>query len=107
MDEDRKRRFQARARVVKAMAHPSRLFIMDELSRGERCVCQLTEMIGADMSTVSKHLSVLRNAGIVQDERRGSLVFYRLRTPCLLNIFECVEKVLRSEAERRASVTQA
>jgi ArsR family transcriptional regulator len=84
----------ARAKVMKALAHPSRLFMVDELSRGERCVCELTEMIGADVSTVSKHLTLLKQAGIVLDERRGQQVFYRLRVPCILNFFGCVEAVL-------------
>ncbi len=79
---------------MKALAHPSRLFIVDELSRGERCVCELTEMIGADISTVSKHLSVLKNVGIVENEKRGLQVFYRLRTPCVLNFFRCLESIL-------------
>jgi ArsR family transcriptional regulator len=85
---------EARATVTKALAHPSRLFIVDELSRGERCVCELTEMIGADVSTVSKHLGLLKRAGVVLDERRGQQVFYRLRVPCILNFFGCVEAVL-------------
>lgn len=90
-----------RARVMKALAHPSRLFIVDELSRGERCVCELTDMIGADVSTVSKHLALLREAGLVLDDRRGQQVFYRLRVPCILNFFGCVEAVL-AESERSA-----
>jgi DNA-binding transcriptional ArsR family regulator len=94
---------EARARVMKALAHPSRLFIVDELSRGERCVCELTEMVGADVSTVSKHLAVLKDAGLVLDERRGQQVFYRLRVPCILNFFGCVEAVLE-EADRRSFV---
>jgi ArsR family transcriptional regulator len=89
---------EARARVMKALAHPSRLFIVDELSRGERCVCELTEMVGADTSTVSKHLSLLKDAGLVLDERRGQQVFYRLRVPCILNFFGCVEAVLEEAA---------
>ena len=91
-----------RARVMKALAHPSRLFIVDELSRGERCVCELTEMIGVDVSTVSKHLAVLREAGLVLDERRGVQIFYRLRVPCILNFFGCVEAVLEETARDRA-----
>ncbi len=87
----------ARAKVLKAMAHPSRLFIIEELEKGERCVCELTEMIGADISTVSKHLSVLKKAGIVIDEKRGNQVFYRLRVPCIISFFGCVEKVLESQ----------
>ena len=89
-----KAQMEARAKVMKALAHPTRLFVVDELSRGERCVCDLTEKIGADVSTVSKHLSVLRGAGIVLDDKRGVQVLYRLRVPCILNFFGCVEAVL-------------
>lgn len=103
MDERTKQKYEARARVIKAMAHPSRLFIVDELSRGERCVCELRDMIGADMSTVSKHLSVLKDAGIVEDDKRGQQVFYRLRVPCILNFFGCVEDVLVANARRMSS----
>jgi len=92
-------RYSARARVIKAMAHPTRLFIVDELSRGEKCVQELTDMIGADMSTVSRHLSVLKGAGILVDEKRGAQVYYKLRMTCILNFFGCVESVLRSSAD--------
>ena len=94
MDPKTRALFEARARIIKAMAHPTRLFIVDELSRGERCVCELTGMIGAEMPTVSRHLSQLRHAGLVEDEKRGAQVFYRLRVPCVLNFFKCVEAVL-------------
>ena len=97
MDEQTKAKFEYRAKVMKAMAHPSRLFILDELSKGERCVCELTEMIGADVSTVSKHLSILKNAGIVDTDKRGTQVYYRLITPCLLGVFDCVESALRDK----------
>ena len=86
------------------MAHPTRLFIVEELSHQECCVCELTEMIGADVSTVSKHLSVLRQAGIVRDEKRGSQVFYSLLVPCVLNFFSCVETVLSSKAKEQAEL---
>ena len=98
MDSAVRAKFEARARIMKAMAHPTRLFIIDELSRNERCVCDLTDMIGADISTVSKHLSVLKNAGLVEDERKGTQIFYRLKTPCILNFFGCIESVLESNA---------
>jgi ArsR family transcriptional regulator len=106
MDNKTRQKYEARARVIKAMAHPSRLFIVDELSRGERCVCELRDMIGADISTVSKHLSVLRDAGILDDEKRGLQVFYRLRVPCILNFFGCVEGVLQANARRGAAVAK-
>jgi DNA-binding transcriptional ArsR family regulator len=85
--------YKAQARIIKALAHPTRLFIVDELSRGERCVCELTELIGVEMPTVSRHLSQLKNAGILEDEKRGSQVFYRLQVPCVLNFFKCVKAV--------------
>ena len=100
---ERKTMLNARAKVLKAMAHPSRLFMIEELEKGEQCVCDLTEMIGADVSTVSKHLSVLKQAGIVVDDKRGNQVFYRLRVPCILNFFGCVEPVLESQAEDHAA----
>ena len=101
MDARTKAKYEARAAVIKAMAHPTRLFIVDELSRDERCVCELTEMIGADVSTVSKHLSVLKAAGIVDDEKRGQQVWYSLKMPCVLKFFSCVENVLESNAKKQ------
>jgi ArsR family transcriptional regulator len=91
-------RMAARARVLKAMAHPSRLLILEELSEKERCVNELTEMVGSDMSTVSKHLTVLQNTGLVQGCKRGTQVFYCLRVPCVLKFMDCVESVLKSNA---------
>ena len=99
MDEKTRALFEAQAAVVKAMAHPTRLFIVDRLSRGEQCVCELTELIEADISTVSKHLSVLKNAGIVRDEKRGTQVYYTLEMPCVLNFFTCVQSVIKSRAK--------
>lgn len=107
MDQYRKNHLEARARVLKAMAHPTRLFIIEELEKEERCVCDLTAMVGADMSTVSKHLSVLKQAGIVIDDKRGNQVFYRLRVPCILNFFGCVESVLESQVRSQSALLMA
>lgn len=101
MDSKTKARFTARAKIIKAIAHPTRLFIIDELSREEKCVCKLTEMIGSDMSTVSKHLSLLKAAGLVQDEKRGTQVYYRLSMPCVLGFLNCVESVMKSNAQEQ------
>ena len=101
MDDKTKRKYEARARVIKAMAHPSRLLLVDELAKRERCVCELRDLVGADISTVSKHLAVLKSAGIVEDDKRGQQVWYRLRVPCVLNFFSCVESVLKANARRQ------
>ena len=93
-----KARFEARARVAKALGHPARLVMLDELSRGERCVCELRALVGCDMSTVSRHLAVLRAAGIVGDQKRGNQVFYRLLCPCIPRFLACIDSVLRVAA---------
>ena len=93
--------FKAQARILKALAHPGRLMMVDELSRGERCVCELAAMLGCQMATASRHLAQLRAAGIVEDDKRGTQVFYRLVTPCVMNFFQCVLSVTR-DSHRRA-----
>lgn len=101
MDSKTQARLTIRANVFKALAHPSRLFIVEQLAQKERCVCELTEMIGADMSTVSKHLSVLKGAGIILDEKRGLQVHYRLKMPCVLRFFDCVGEVVETNAKEQ------
>jgi ArsR family transcriptional regulator len=96
--------YEARAKIIKAMAHPSRLFIIEELNKKERCVNELTEMIGADASTVSKHLSVLKNAGLVSDEKRGNSIYYTLRCPCIMDFIGCLEDVLSSNAKQHNEI---
>lgn len=91
--------YEYRAKIMKALAHPTRLFIVDELSKGKKCVCMLTEMIESDTSTVSKHLSVLKNAGIVKTEKVTNRVYYKLTYPCVLNFFKCIDNVIEKNAE--------
>lgn len=104
MDSKTQTLFEARARIIKAMAHPSRLFIVDRLSKQDHCVHELAEMIGVDISTVSKHLSILRNAGIVRDEKEGQKVFYRLSVPCVLNFFTCVESIIATNVKEQSEL---
>ena len=92
-------RFEAQAQIMKALSHPTRLFIVHELAQAEKCVCELTTMIGADTSTVSKHLSIMKNAGIVDFEKRGTSIYYSLKMKCVLNFFTCVNEVLKKKVE--------
>ena len=86
--------YEARAKIAKALAHPSRLLILDALGEKEMCVCDLTKLVGADQSTVSKHLAVLKGAGLVEDRKEGSMMFYRVKPRCLEGFFRCLESVL-------------
>lgn len=87
------KKYKKRSEIIKALAHPTRLFIMDFLSDGEKCVCEIVEQVGVDTSTISKHLSVMRNAGLVEDEKRGLNVFYKMTCPCILSLFNCLESI--------------
>jgi len=87
--------FRKQARVLKALANESRLRIVDRLYRGECSVGELTEMIGSDQSTVSKHLAILRAHGVVSDRRDGNVVYYKLMTPCVMKFFSCAAQVLK------------
>lgn len=86
--------FKQQARVLKALAHESRLMIIDRLGKGECSVGELTKLVELDQSTVSKHLAVLRAHGIVEDRREGNMVYYKLMTPCVLNFFSCATQVI-------------
>ena len=90
--------FKRQAAVLKALANESRLMMVDRLAERECTVGELTELVGSDQSTISKHLAVLRAHGIVEDRREGNNVYYRLLTPCVLNFFSCASQVLK---ERR------
>jgi DNA-binding transcriptional ArsR family regulator len=96
MDTGVVRKYERRARVIKSLAHPSRLLIVEKLAEHEHSVGELKALIGSDMSTVSKHLSVLKNAGVIEDHKRGAFVYYSLRVPCILNFFKCADAVLEA-----------
>ena len=87
---------EAKANVFKALGHPTRLWIAEQLARGEMCVCEFAEQLDVDFSTISKHLAVLKQAGVVVDDKRGKMVYYRLKVPCVLQCMPCVEEVVRT-----------
>jgi len=95
-DDHNRMRFELRANVLKALAHPVRLMLIDALRDGERCVCELAEALGTERTGISKHLAILKHVGIVRDRKEGLKVFYSLACPCVLDFFACVEGVLKS-----------
>jgi len=103
---DHLRVYEMRAEILKAMAHPSRLMILDALADGERCVCELQEVVGSEMSTVSRHLAVMKRAGVLSARRDRNSIYYKLRVPCVLRLFECVEAVLAVDTKERARLAR-
>lgn len=87
---------KARADVLKALAHPTRVLILDALSRGDRCVNDLRRLAPASLPTISRHLDKLKKAGIVTERRAGPRVIHHLACPCMLQALECTCGVLRA-----------
>ena len=94
----RRRECRERAAVFKALGHPARLAIVENVAGGERCVCELVDLAGLGWSAVSRHLSVLKAAGVLADEKRGQQVFYGLALPCVKSFTECLEAARKGEA---------
>ena len=106
MNAREKALIEAKANVLKALGHPTRLWMAEQLAGGEKCVCQLVEDIDADFSTVSKHLTVLKQAGVVIDEKRGKQVYYRLKVPCILQFMPCIEAVIEATAQQHIELVE-
>ena len=95
---------KARAEILKALAHPVRILLLDALSRGDRCVNELIGLAEVDQSTISRHLSQLKRAGIVTERKEGTKVIHHLSCPCMLQAFECTVEVMKKVSKRRASL---
>lgn len=101
MKEKTFKQYEARAKIAKAMAHPSRLLMLDLLQKQEMCVSDITVEVGADQSTVSKHLAILKETGLIGVRKEGAMSYYRVTCGCLDGFFSCMETVLKSDVELR------
>ncbi|MHC4664376.1 MAG: ArsR/SmtB family transcription factor [Planctomycetota bacterium] len=99
--------FEKQAEVVKAIAHPLRIAIVDFLKNGEQCVCDIAEYVGSERSNVSRHLSVMVNAGVLEYRKEGLKVIYRLKTPCILEFFSCITACLKQQLKESKKLLSA
>ncbi|MEW6356419.1 MAG: metalloregulator ArsR/SmtB family transcription factor [Planctomycetota bacterium] len=106
MDKQQARLYEMKAGVIKALAHPIRLAIVDYLKDGEQCVCDIAEHVGSERSNVSRHLSVMVKAGVLTHRKDGLMMFYSLQTPCVVNFFSCVDRVLREQIKHNTALLQ-
>ena len=91
--------FEKQAEIAKAIAHPLRIAVVNFLKDGEQCVCDIAEHVGSERSNVSRHLSVMVNAGLLEYRKDGLKVIYKLKTPCILEFFSCVSRVLKQQVK--------
>lgn len=94
MNQDELKRCEQRAHMFKALAHPIRMLMLERMRVRPWCVCELAEEVGITKSAASKHLSQLRDAGLIRDEKRGTLVEYSLTAPCVLDLAACAENTV-------------
>ena len=99
--------FEKQAEIAKAIAHPLRIAIVNFLKDGEQCVCDIAKYVGSERSNVSRHLSVMVNAGLLEYRKVGLKVIYRLKTPCILDFFSCVSGVLKQRAKENEKLLAA
>lgn len=99
--------FERQAEIAKAVAHPLRIAILNFLKDGPQCVCDIAEHIGAERSNVSRHLSVMVNAGVLEYRKEGLKVIYGLKCVCILDFFSCITGVLKQQAEENKKLLTA
>ena len=99
--------FEKQSKIVKAMAHPLRIAVVDFLKNGPQCVCDIAEYLGSERSNVSRHLSVLVNAGVLGYHKEGLKVIYRLKTPCILDFFSCITTCLKQQVKENEKLFKA
>lgn len=80
--------------------------MLDALVEKDLCVCEMTELVGADQSTVSKHLAMLKEAGLVDVEKQGAMSVFSLKCQCLEGFFGCIESVLKENLREQTELVK-
>lgn len=107
MDKSQIQLYKFRAHVLKALSHHIRVAIVEFLEERERCVCEIVEHLGEKQSSVSRHLSTLRSAGIVETRKEGLQIYYSLKTPCVKTFFSCIDNILKEQHEERGKLLKS
>ena len=107
MNANRYLLFEKQAEIAKAVAHPLRIAVIDFLKDGEKCVCDIAEHIESERSNVSRHLGVMVNAGVLSCRKEGLKVFYKLRTPCVVDFLGCATRVLKHQVKEHEKLLAA
>lgn len=93
------RLYEKQASIAKAIGHPVRVAVIDYLQDGEQCVCDIAGKVGSERTNLSKHLSVMVAAGVLQSRKDGLKVMYKIKTPCIVRFLDCLKECLREQAK--------
>lgn len=92
---------EIRSEVIKAMAHPVRLIVIELLKDNDKSFSELLEFFDIDKSTLSKHISVLKTTGIVTSQKKGMESIFHLQVPCVTQFFGCVTAVIEDKIKQQ------
>ncbi|GFO54701.1 transcriptional regulator [Geomonas sp. Red276] len=98
---------ELRAEILKALAQPTRLKIVDFLRDGERCVCEIFPAIGEEQSNTSRHLNMMLAAGVLSRRKDGLKIFYAIKHPEILAVTDLITAVVKEEIQGRHSLLNA
>ena len=93
--------FEKQAQVLKALGQPTRLQILDLLKDGERCVCEIFPAINQEQANVSKHLSIMKQAGLLESRKDGLRVLYRIKNDEILKLIHGVSCMLKNQVHEQ------
>jgi DNA-binding transcriptional ArsR family regulator len=96
----------ARAEILKAIAQPTRMKIIEFLRDGERCVCEIFPAIAEEQSNTSRHLNMMQSCGILSRRKEGVKIMYRLKHPEVVQILELAMDILKKEISGRSDLLQ-
>ena len=96
-----------RAEILKALAQPTRLKIMDFLRDGERCVCEIFPTIGEEQSNTSRHLNMMLAAGVLSRRKDGLKIYYAIKHPEIMEVMDIVTLIVRKEIGGRHKLLNA
>jgi ArsR family transcriptional regulator len=96
--------YKIKADILRALAHPVRLKIVDFLCKGEKCVCEIVKITGAERTGISKHLSILQKADILESRKEGLWIYYKLKMACATDFLCCAEEIIKKQAKARMNL---
>ena len=99
--------YEKQAVMAKAIGHPVRVAALEFVKDGEQCVCDIAEAVGTERSNLSKHLSVMVNAGVLTSRKDGLKVMYRIKTPCVVRFLDCLKDCLKEQAAEQQELLEA
>ncbi|WP_227763373.1 ArsR/SmtB family transcription factor [Zhaonella formicivorans] len=96
--------FQIKADLFKALAHPSRVKILEFLREGEKCVCEFTESLDLEQSNVSQHLAILKRQDLITSRKEGLKVIYSVTHPEIFKVLDLIGEIIVLQAENTVSL---